>query len=67
MHGKVCMAKRISEFVLSLIRALYPVTDRDKAGGPNEETIAAMREARAGGLPRFENTADLLRELNEGD
>lgn len=34
---------------------------------PNEETIAAMREARAGGLPRFKNTAALLRELNEGD
>jgi hypothetical protein len=34
---------------------------------PNEETIAAMREARAGKLPRFEGTKDLLRELNEGD
>jgi len=34
---------------------------------PNEETIAAMREARAGGLPRFKTSADLLRELNEGD
>jgi DNA-damage-inducible protein J len=34
---------------------------------PNEETIAAMREARAGKLPRFKNTKDLLRELNEGD
>jgi hypothetical protein len=30
---------------------------------PNEETIAAMREARAGKLPRFEGTKDLLREL----
>ena len=34
---------------------------------PNEKTIAAMREARAGKLPRFKNTKDLLRELNEGD
>jgi DNA-damage-inducible protein J len=34
---------------------------------PNEETIAAMREARASKLPRFKNTKDLLRELNEGD
>jgi DNA-damage-inducible protein J len=34
---------------------------------PNEETIAAMREARAGGLPRFKDPAHLLRELNEGD
>ena len=34
---------------------------------PNEETIAAMREARAGKLPRFKSTKDLLRELNKGD
>jgi DNA-damage-inducible protein J len=34
---------------------------------PNEETIAAMREARAGGLPQFKSSKDLLRELNEGD
>ena len=34
---------------------------------PNEKTIAAMREARAGKLPRFKSTKDLLRELNEGD
>ena len=34
---------------------------------PNEKTIAAMREARSGKLPRFKNAKDLLRELNEGD
>jgi DNA-damage-inducible protein J len=34
---------------------------------PNEKTIAAMREARAGKLPRFKNSKELLRELNEGD
>jgi DNA-damage-inducible protein J len=34
---------------------------------PNEKTIAAMREARTGKLPRFKGTKDLLRELNEGD
>jgi hypothetical protein len=34
---------------------------------PNEKTIAAMREARAGKLPRFKSAKDLLRELNEGD
>ena len=34
---------------------------------PNAETIAAMREARAGGLPRFKNPADLLKDLNAGD
>jgi DNA-damage-inducible protein J len=34
---------------------------------PNEETIAAMREARAGDLPRSRTVKDLLRDLNEGD
>jgi DNA-damage-inducible protein J len=34
---------------------------------PNEKTIAAMREARSGKLPRFKKAKDLLRELNEGD
>jgi hypothetical protein len=34
---------------------------------PNEETIAAMREAREGKLPRFKNAKGLLRELNEDD
>jgi hypothetical protein len=33
---------------------------------PNEKTIAAMREARAGKLLRFKRTKDLMRELNEG-
>ena len=32
---------------------------------PNAETVAAMREARAGGLPRFMITGDLLKDLNE--
>ena len=34
---------------------------------PNAETIAAMREARQGRLPRFKNVDDLLRDLNAGD
>jgi DNA-damage-inducible protein J len=34
---------------------------------PNPETIKAMREARAGGLPRFKTAADLLKDLNAGD
>jgi DNA-damage-inducible protein J len=34
---------------------------------PNAETVEAMREARAGGLPRFKTSAALLRELNAGD
>ena len=34
---------------------------------PNAETIAAMREARGGGLPRFRTPADLLKDLTAGD
>ena len=34
---------------------------------PNAETIAAMREARAGGLPRFKTVDALLRDLNAED
>ena len=33
---------------------------------PNEKTIAAMREARAGKLLGFKSTKDLPRELNKG-
>ncbi|HEX4078705.1 MAG TPA: type II toxin-antitoxin system RelB/DinJ family antitoxin [Rhizomicrobium sp.] len=34
---------------------------------PNAETVAAMKEAREGRLPRFKNVDDLLDDLNEGD
>lgn len=34
---------------------------------PNAETVAAMREARAGGLPRFQSVDALLANLNEDD
>ena len=34
---------------------------------PNAETIAAMKEARAGNLARFDNVEDLLEDLHEGD
>jgi DNA-damage-inducible protein J len=34
---------------------------------PNAETIAAMQEARRGGLKRHANAKALLRSLNEGD
>ena len=34
---------------------------------PNEQTSAAMREARTGRLPRFKKAKDLLQELHEGD
>ena len=34
---------------------------------PNETTIAAMREARRGGLPRFSSAQELLDDLHAGD
>ncbi|MBL7405266.1 type II toxin-antitoxin system antitoxin, RelB/DinJ family, partial [Escherichia coli] len=34
---------------------------------PNEATIAAMRDARAGGLPRFNSVAALMADLNADD
>jgi len=33
---------------------------------PNEETIAAMREARQGGLQKFDSIEALMADLNEG-
>ena len=34
---------------------------------PNEETVAAMREARAGGLKKFESVDALMADLNADD
>jgi len=34
---------------------------------PNEETIAAMREARGGGLASFGSVAELMADLNAAD
>ena len=34
---------------------------------PNAETIAAMREARRGGLPRFKDVDALMQDLNADD
>ncbi len=34
---------------------------------PNEETIAAMKEARQGGLPSFKNVNELMADLNADD
>ena len=34
---------------------------------PNAETIAAMKEARAGNLPRFDDVQSLLDDLNAED
>ena len=57
----------------SVVRARIDARTKKEAAAvrarlvPNEKTIAAMREARAGKLPRFKSTKGLLRELNEGD
>lgn len=34
---------------------------------PNAETVAAMKEARRGGLKRYRNVKDMLKSLNEDD
>ena len=34
---------------------------------PNAETVAAMKEARAGKLPRFNDVQGLLNDLHAGD
>jgi DNA-damage-inducible protein J len=34
---------------------------------PNPETVAAMREARKGKLPRFTDVDALMKDLNAGD
>ena len=34
---------------------------------PNAETIAAMREARGGNLPKFDDVQSLLDDLHAGD
>lgn len=34
---------------------------------PNEKTIKAIREARRGGLSRFETVGELMGDLREGD
>ncbi len=34
---------------------------------PNEKTIAAIREARRGGLPAFDTVDDLMADLNAED
>jgi DNA-damage-inducible protein J len=34
---------------------------------PNAETVAAMREARGGKLPRFKDVGALMKDLNAGD
>lgn len=34
---------------------------------PNETTLAAVREARAGGLKRFSSVAELMADIDEDD
>ena len=58
--------------VSDAIRLLLTRVAREKALPfaplvPNADTIAAMREARAGNLPRFEDVQGLLDDLNAND
>ncbi|WP_342104711.1 type II toxin-antitoxin system RelB/DinJ family antitoxin [Methylobacterium sp. SI9] len=58
--------------VSDAVRLLLMRVAREKALpfellAPNETTIAAMREARQGGLPRFDDVASLMAALNADD
>ena len=58
--------------VSDAVRLLLTRVARDKALPfeplvPNAATIEAMKEARRGGLPRFDSVHALLDDLNEGD
>lgn len=58
--------------VSDAVRLLLTRVARDKALPfaplvPNAETIAAMREARAGNLPRFNDVQSLLDDLHADD
>ena len=58
--------------VSDAIRLLLTRVAREKALPfaplvPNADTIAAMREARAGNLPRFEDVQGLLDDLHADD
>ena len=62
------MGLTVSEAVEMLLRRVA----RDKklpfeARRPNAETIAAMEEARAGGLPSFATVEELMADLNAED
>jgi len=58
--------------VSDAVRLLLTKVAREKALPfeplvPNATTIAAMKEARKGGLPRFTNVKALIDDLNAGD
>ena len=58
--------------VSDAVRLLLTRVARDKALPfaplvPNAETIAAMKEARAGNLPRFNDVQSLLNDLHADD
>ena len=58
--------------VSDAVRLMLTRVARDKALPfdpliPNAATIAAMREARAGNLPRVNSGKDLITELHAGD
>jgi len=64
--------KEIGLTVSDAVRLLLIKVAREKALPfepliPNAETIAAMEEARRGGLPSVNSVAELLRELNADD
>ncbi|MXY58862.1 MAG: type II toxin-antitoxin system RelB/DinJ family antitoxin [Gammaproteobacteria bacterium] len=55
--------------VSDAVRLLLTRVTREKALPfapliPNDETIAAMKEARAGGLPRFDDISGLFADLH---
>ena len=58
--------------VFDAVRLLLTRIAREKARPfaplvPNAQSIAAMKEARAGDLPRFEDVQSLLRDLHVDD
>jgi len=62
-HGLVAFLLEVRDDVIARQQAEAPSI----AWMPNETTIAAMREAEAGGLPRFATVADLMADLHADD
>ena len=63
---------RMGLTVSDAVRLLLTRVARDKALpfaplAPNAETIAAMKEARAGNLPRFDDVESLFDDLHASD
>jgi DNA-damage-inducible protein J len=72
---KAKAAKALAAMGLSVsdaVRVLLTRVAADKSlpfevKAPNAATVAAMQEARNGGMPSFRNVPDLLGDLNEDD